>query len=97
MSRCHFEAQGPCAFRADGQPDRAHWIPAQRLRKEGVEGEAIWDHRIWVHACRKHHDRLDGRDALNPLSVRRSQLPDGVEDYASEHGLEWSLATDYPE
>jgi hypothetical protein len=96
VADCFFAYLGDCSFRADGQPDRAHWIPAQRLRAEGVTGADIWDRRAWTPMCRRHHDRFDGRDALNKITLTRRHLPPGLEDYAAEHGLTWSLELDYP-
>lgn len=51
---------------------------------------AAWDPRIGATACHGHHRRLDS--ALTPtLTVPRSALPDHVEDWAADYGLEHEL------
>lgn len=95
-------SERPC----EGQLIRAHLIPKQRIRRElrgrhdlGYDGldAAIWDPRVWVPACggptgcSGHHGVFDGRQ----LYVPRWALPEGVEEYAREYGLVWSLDRDY--
>lgn len=97
----------PC----DGRLVKAHLIPKQRIRREvtsrrGVAVDVparavlysiLWDERCWIPACGGptgiggHHGMLDGR----VLAVPRGALPDGLEAYAVEHGLAWSLDRDY--
>jgi len=97
----------PC----DGRLVKAHLIPAQRIRRELTvdrsiptvrqDGDRItsivWDPRVWVPACGGptgiggHHGMFDGRK----LRVPRAALPEGVEAYAAEYGLTWSLDRDY--
>jgi len=61
------------------------------------QDELVWDERVWVPACGGptgiggHHGMLDGRN----LRVPRAALPEGVEAYAAEYGLTWSLDRDY--
>jgi hypothetical protein len=58
---------------------------------------AIWDQRVWVPACggpmgnAGHHGAFDSKQ----LYVPRWALPPGVEEYAREYGLVWSLDRDY--
>lgn len=85
----------PC----DGQLVRAHLIPKQRIKREVVEhlDLVVWDPRVLVPACGGptgiggHHGMLDGKQ----LSVPRSALPVGLEAFAAEHGLSWSLDRDF--
>jgi hypothetical protein len=89
----------PC----DGHLVRAHLISKQRIRRElsmmtaDDRYEIIWDQRVWVPACGGisglggHHGALDGRI----LSVPRSALPEGLEAFAAEYGLTWSLDRDF--
>jgi hypothetical protein len=89
---------GPC----DGQLVKAHLIPKQRIKRElhrpleelfGI----VWDERCWVPVCGGptgiggHHGRLDSCQ----LSVPRSALPEGLEAFAEEYGLVWSLDRDF--
>jgi hypothetical protein len=88
----------------DGQLVRAHLLPRQRIVREVTKGlpaaeafQIIWDPRCWVPACGGvtgvggHHGALDGRI----LSVPRSALPEGLEAFAAEYGLVWSLDRDF--
>lgn len=92
MSRCFFADLGHagCEFRPGGLPDRAHLIPAQRLRHRKLTAH-VWDSRVYVLACRKHHHMADN----GFIRLSRDQLPRGVEEFAAQHGLEWSLDRDY--
>lgn len=87
---CYFARifRTPC----DGPLDLCHLIPKQRLKKADVPDDAIWDERIVVNGCRRHHHRFDqGFDSLG-----RNDLPPGVAEYAAEHDLTWSLDRDFP-
>lgn len=81
----------PCRHRADGQPDRAHLIKQQRLKRalksrglSKAEIQAIvWDERIWVWACRKHHSDFDELR----LVLLESDYPASVHEFAADHGF----------
>lgn len=78
--------------------DRAHLIPKQRIKREHPSLPPsdlhllVWDKRVWVAACRYHHAQFDNYR----FRIPREALPRGIEDYAHEHGLVWSLMRDYP-
>jgi len=93
MSECWFAHLGDCDFRADGRPDRMHLIPAQRLRKAGLKRKEVQDDRVIRHGCRKHHHQFDN----GFIKVTRDEIPRDTEEFAAEHGLEWSLDRDYGE
>jgi hypothetical protein len=89
---------GPC----DGQLVRGHLISKQRIKRElhlPLEElfKVLWDERVWVPMCGGvsglggHHGAVDGRI----LSVPRSALPEGLEAFAAEYGLTWSLDRDF--
>lgn len=78
---------GPC----DGRWDRAHLIPRQLMRREGLE-HLIPDRRTWVPACRRHHGMLD---FSRTLRIARAELPVAVETFAEEHDLGWFLDREY--
>jgi hypothetical protein len=85
MRECYFAdhgAPGPCRWRPDGKPDRCHLIEAQRLRIASLPDD---DPRLTVDGCRYHHGQLD----LKFWRLRIKDYPQGVWDYAEEHGLEW--------
>jgi hypothetical protein len=84
---CFFASQDEVC---EGRLDRAHLIPAQRLRRNGLDPS---DERTWVRACRHHHHQFDHRFIRLP----RERLPSEIEEYAAEHGIEWSLTRDYGE
>jgi hypothetical protein len=94
--------------RCDGYLVRAHLISKQRIRREVISPKGVhltgeqrrailFDPRVWVPACGGisglggHHGALDGRI----LSVPRSALPEGLEAFAAEYGLTWSLDRDF--
>lgn len=91
----------PC----DGELVKAHLIPKQRIRRElrlgrsDAELEAlVWDERVWVPVCGGptgiggHHGMLD---YSRTVRIPREVLPVGLEEFALEHGLGWSLERDY--
>lgn len=92
-------SDAPC----DGELVAAHLIPKQRIKRElrGYMPVAlkliVWDERVWVPVCGGptgiggHHGMLDGRSLLVP----RSALPAGLEEFAQEYGLVWSLDRDF--
>ena len=93
MPDCFFARldEPPCDWRADGNPDRAHLIPKQRMRIRKLSLYVIWDPRAWVPACRRHHHRFDNHF----FRLTRKQLPPPVEEFAAEHDLKWSHDRDY--
>jgi hypothetical protein len=96
MKLCYFNrfTSSPCRYRADGQPDRAHMIPQQRMKQEYKTRKyrandiamAIWDHRIIVPACRRHHDAFDQKQ----LRLLLNDYPVSTHEYAKEYG--WYFA-----
>ena len=77
-----------------GEVQLCHLIKQQRLRDYHVPEEAIWDQRVLVPGCERHHNALD---KTRTLRVPRVALPPEVEEYAAEHQLLWSLDRDYGE
>jgi hypothetical protein len=55
--------------------------------------EVIFDPRVGVSGCRKHHSLLDN----GAIKIKRQHLPACVEEYAEQYGLGWSLDRDYGE
>lgn len=82
----------PC----DGQHRKAHLLPKQLLKREGVH--AVWDDRVWVWACGGpmgnggHHGMLDHSRTLR---IPRQAVPAAVEEAAAEFGLAWWLDREY--
>lgn len=76
----------------EGRMDKAHLLPKSRLKKEHVPAEALWDPRVWVPACRKHHSAFD---VARTLRVPRSALPVGLVRYAEDHGVGWLVDRDF--
>lgn len=85
---------GPC----EGRMDAAHLIPKQRIKRE-LKGHytepelqaIVWDRRVLIDACRRHHHQLD--NYIHRL--RRDELPVELTAYAREYHLVWSLIRDY--
>lgn len=97
---CFFAHRGDC----DGRLVKAHLIPKQRIKREKQSllpkddlQWLIWDERVWTYMCGGptglggHHGAFDAKQ----IRIRRSHLPEGVEEFAAEYGLEWSLERDY--
>lgn len=91
--------------RCDGELVKAHLIPKQRIRRELKAGRSdeqlealVWDPRVWVPVCGGptgiggHHGMLD---YSRTVRIPREILPAGLEEFAREHGLSWSLDRDY--
>lgn len=82
---------GPC----DGREVRAHLIPKQLLKREGLDP---WDSRVWVLMCGGptgvggHHGQLD---YSRTLRIPREAIPAPVEEFAVEHDLSWWLDREY--
>jgi hypothetical protein len=91
--RCWFWQLGMC----DGRIDRAHLLPKQRIkrlfrdRNPDALFAMIWDSRVWIPACRKHHTMLDSKR----LTIAREELPLTLWEYAAEHDLTWMVDADY--
>ena len=81
---------GPCDYHGR-PPDRAHLIKAQVIRRE-VGLDHIWDERVIVPGCRRHHGMLDHS---RQIRIPRDKLPGPVEEFAAEHGLTWWLDREY--
>jgi hypothetical protein len=89
----------PC----EGPIRAAHFIKRQRVRNAlgalGYDAELIdlaqWDPRVAVPSCQLHDDRWDGH-AMPPLVIFREQVPNAVEAFAADWGLESSLASKCP-
>jgi hypothetical protein len=101
---CFFAHLGNC----QGRLVRAHLIPKQRIKREVQSrdrqhpplpmNDVIWDPRCWTWMCggygygnAGHHGRFDAKQ----LRIPRYRLPEGVEEFAEEYGLVWSLDRDY--
>lgn len=81
----------PC----EGRYDRCHvGFRKQTLRRAGLTEEQVFDPRCWMYGCRKHHEMSHW--ARTPPLDRRD-LPESVEEFAQEHGLEYRLDADYGE
>ena len=84
---------GPC----DGRLVKAHLIPRQLLRREGLS-DHVWDDAVWVPCCggptglSGHHGQLDHSRTLR---IPRERLPVALEAFAEVHGLEWFLSRTY--
>ena len=91
--RCWFAHNLQGVGSCDGRQDPCHLIKAQVIRRE-VGTEAIWDQRVIVPGCRRHHGMLDHS---RQIRIPRSLLPGSVEAFAHDHGLEWWLAREYGE
>jgi hypothetical protein len=60
---------------------------------------AEWDPRNGVPACERHHGQFDGRlvDAAVPFVVHRPFVPNHVEEFVADYGLETRLEQKCPE
>lgn len=76
----------PCEYRADGQPDRCHLIKKTRLEDAGLSEDEVWDPRIIVPGCRRHHHLFDNKF----FRLTPDQYPQSVHDFAAEKGFYWS-------
>lgn len=78
---CFFAQLGfsGCEHRADGQPDRAHFVPAQRLRHAGIDPWA--DDRTYTYSCRRHHHMLDH----GFITLGSAQYPESFQAWAREN------------
>lgn len=78
---------GPC----EGRTDPCHLVKAQVIRRE-VGVDHIWDERVIVPGCRRHHGMLDHS---RQIRLPRGLLPASVEEFAREHGMTWWLEREY--
>lgn len=82
----------------DGMLDAAHMIPKQRLKAlfktRGMPASklaaAVWDPRVTVPICRRHHGLLDGKT----IRLAAGQYPRKMHEYAAEYALEWRSERD---
>ncbi len=81
VRRCFFapfdERNRPC----EGPEDAAHLLSKQWLKRAGVED--VWDTRLWVSSCRRHHAAFD----QHQITVPRQSLPAGLLAASDEFGL----------
>ncbi len=105
--RCFFARFDPKERPCEGRSQKAHLIAKQTLRREfraarepGVRrGETIWpdalngiwDARVWVPACERHHHLFDH----HMISVPRESLPESFLSLAEELGLSWAVDRRY--
>lgn len=74
-----------------GGPETPAWIDLHEL---------VWDRRVWVPICggamgnAGHHGAVDS-GGVGKIVIPREKLPEDLEDWAEEHGFEWSLEADY--
>jgi hypothetical protein len=85
------QGAGPC----DGHLVKAHLIPKQLLKREGLP---LWDDAVWVPMCGGptgiggHHGMLDHSRTLR---IPRDAIPSDLEAFAAEHGLSYWLDREY--
>jgi hypothetical protein len=83
----------------EGPSDAHHVIRAQLLRTHALtltneeKIALVWDPRNGVAVCRRHHDLIHG---LNPRGVFREEVPESVERFARDNGLEHILDRECP-
>jgi hypothetical protein len=82
VSECWLRRLGGC----DGRVERAHLVPKQRLRRDGLDEADVWDPRVLVPLCRRHHHRLD----QGFVEVDRADLPARFAGWLEEHGYGWA-------
>ena len=102
---CCFWGHGRCV----GRVQKHHVIPRQELRKRHAGATHsqqlrldppelkplrtwIADERNIVGLCFHHHQQLTNAR----IYLRRSMLPSGIDDFASETGLDWFLVKHFP-
>lgn len=91
MTSCWFKRTLPNVGPCDGRMDPCHLIKAQVVRRE-VGTEHIWDPRLIVPGCRRHHSMLDHS---RQLRIPRALLPSAVEEFAEEFELVYWLEREY--
>ena len=92
----------------EGTLRRAHLISKQRIKRalrnstagiiaaerELTVFDVLWDSRVWVPACDRHHGMLD---VSRTLRVPREAIPAVTEQYAREFGLTGYLDLEFGE
>lgn len=71
---------------------RAHRDIDSREFWEDERDRALADPRNGIPCCRYHHNQLEA----HRLSIARSELPESVEEFAKDYGLEAQLDRLYP-
>lgn len=84
---CLVESQGGC----EPPLDAAHVVPAQTLRKLGLD-HLVYDPLNGIALCRRHHTRHDGCVEKIPRHV----LPARCFAWADAHGLTEALERHWP-
>jgi hypothetical protein len=98
LARYGFMVDGSPLPPCDGQLIKAHLLPRQLLKREGL-AKLIHDDRTWVWACggimgnAGCHGRLD---ASRTLKLPFEALPQHLLELADEVGLFWWLEREYP-
>ena len=106
MSRCFFREFAPAGLReCDGKVQRHHMIRQQVIKRMLAPGRshlmlddelrdakanlnrALNDPRNLLDVCKRHHDLWH----VARICVSRGDVPDELEDFATDHGLEWEL------
>lgn len=77
----------PC----EGRLERAHLIPQQLMKREGLR-DHVTDPATWVPACRRHHTMLD---VSRTIRVPWDNLPEATIVFAADHGLMPWLEREY--
>ena len=104
MTECFLEGRAPegeAAYsdalrgQCEGIHQWHHCLKQQVLRRE-IKGHlallvALADHRNLMRLCSKHHEWVTGAR----IHFTRDELPESVEEFASEFGLTWRLDHDY--
>jgi len=89
---CFFRLNGLVDDECDGRIDRMHFIPQQRIKAAFPHlppdelHDILWDPRIVAPGCRRHHYRFD---YARKIRLNASQYPEGVHEWAQEHGFEF--------
>lgn len=99
---CWFAQNLPDPGKCEGRSRAAHWIKRQRVRNalDAVMplghlvrltiSAAEWDPRNGVPSCALHDERHDGQ-AMPPLVVPESLVPEAVWEFTADWGLETAL------
>jgi len=106
VSRCFFAQFAPRGLReCQGPPQKHHAIKQQTIRRlfprlpmfasdEEIRenkrrlNQALNDSRNLIVCCKRHHDLHEQAKAI---PVPREELPEGLELFASDYGLEYEL------
>ena len=100
---CWYAGSPSCFSPCSGHLEAAHWIKRQRVRNalqaldfppDAVQ-RAEWDVRNGVPMCQTHHRRFDAQQ-MPPLVIWRHEVPNEVEAFVEDWGLETALADRCP-